>query len=63
MKTIHGLRSEIADGKQKITYTNAKNGVEYCVTLVFSAEGDGQRDILKKLKALIENDIRRQLKN
>ena len=63
MKTIHDLRSEITDGKQKITYTNTKNGVEYCVTLVFSAEGNGQRDILKKLKALIENDIRRQLKN
>ena len=26
MKTIHDLRSEIADGKQKITYTNTKSG-------------------------------------
>ena len=57
------LRSEIADGKQKITYTNSIKNVDYRVTLTLNADGDGAEDIKRKLRALLEAELRRQLKN
>ena len=55
------LRSEIADGKQKITYTNSIKKVDYRVTLTLNADGDGAEDIKRKLRALLEAELRRQL--
>ena len=57
------LRSEIADGKQRISYTNTLKGVEYRVSILLNADGDGADDIKRKLRALLEAELRRQLKN
>ena len=57
------LRSEIADGKQRISYTNTLKGVEYRVSILLNADGDGVDDIKRKLRALLETELRRQLKN
>ncbi|SDB05055.1 hypothetical protein SAMN02910317_00179 [Ruminococcaceae bacterium FB2012] len=57
------ISSEIDDGKQKITYTNTIKNVNYRVTLTLNADGNGAEDIKRKLRALLESELRRQLKN
>ncbi len=63
METTPKIRSKTAGSKQKITYSMMVSGIEYRVTLTLNADGDGEKDIKKKLLSLLENELRRQLKN
>lgn len=62
-KTMQNLRSETVNGKQKIRYETELNGVFYHVTMTLNADGNGAEDVKKKLRGLLENEIRRQLQN
>ena len=62
-KTIQNLRSETTNGKQKISYETELNGITYQVTMTLNADGNGAEDVKKKLRGLLENEIRRQLQN
>ena len=62
-KTMQNLRSETVNGKQKIRYETELNGVVYHVTMTLNADGNGAEDVKKKLRGLLENEIRRQLQN
>ena len=57
------LRSETASDKQKISYETELNGITYQVTMTLNADGNGAEDVKKKLRGLLENEIRRQLQN
>ena len=57
------LRSEISDGKQEISYETEISGIAYQVTMTLDADGNGAEDTKKKLRGLLENEIRRQLNN
>ncbi len=60
---MQNLRSETVNGKQKIRYETELNGVVYHVTMTLNADGNGAEDVKKKLRGLLENEIRRQLQN
>ena len=60
---MQNLRSETVNGKQKIRYETELNGVVYHVTMTLNADGNGAEDVKKKLRELLENEIRRQLQN
>ena len=62
-KDAQTLRSEISDGKQEISYETEISGIAYQVTMMLDADGNGAEDTKKKLRGLLENEIRRQLQN
>ena len=62
-KDAQNIRSAVADNKQKLSYETELNGVTYQVTVTLNAGGNGAKDIKKKLISLLENELRRQLKN
>ena len=63
MKTTKKITSEITDGKQIIRFSNTLGKTEYMISIILSAGGNGEKDIRRKLKALLEKEIGRQLDN
>lgn len=63
METTTKLHSEIVGDKQIIRYENIVDNVHYEISLILNANGNGAEDIKRKLSALLENDLKRQLKN
>ncbi|MBR1393482.1 MAG: hypothetical protein IJ561_06555 [Ruminococcus sp.] len=61
-KALH-LRSETTNGRQNIRYETELNGITYHITMTLNADGEGTEDAKKKLLSLLENELRRQLKN
>ena len=55
------LHSEIVGDKQILTYENVIDKITYKVKIVLNANGDGAEDIKRKLSALLQNEIKRQL--
>ncbi|MBR1750418.1 MAG: hypothetical protein IJ740_05965 [Ruminococcus sp.] len=55
------LHSEIVGDKQIISYDKKIEKVNYHIKIVLNANGDGAEDIKKKLSALLQNEIKRQL--
>ena len=63
MKTTKKITSEIKGTKQVISYVNTIGNTEYEVGIALCANGNGEKDIRRKLKALLEKEIGRQLDN
>ena len=61
MKTTKKITSEIIGGKQVISYVNSIGNTEYEISIILSADRNGEKDIQNKLKALLEKEISRQL--
>ena len=63
METAERISSETTDGKQIIRFAGKTGRVNYVVKIVLSADGNGEEDVCNKLKALLKNELRRQLKD
>lgn len=61
--TTERITSEIIGGKQVISYVNSIGNTEYEISIILSADRNGEKDIQNKLKALLEKEISRQLNN
>ncbi|MBR1751758.1 MAG: hypothetical protein IJ740_12990 [Ruminococcus sp.] len=61
METTTNLHSEIVGDKQIISYDRKIEKVNYHVKIVLNANGNGAEDIKRKLSALLENELKRQL--
>lgn len=59
--TTERITFEIIGGKQVISYVNSIGNTEYEISIILSADRNGEKDIQNKLKALLEKEISRQL--